>query len=85
MKTEIEIFFDREEMRLDDMRRHLDKLENNCSGDCYNCAQNESLGDDCVFNKERIKRNRAWMNNRSSFIRAFKKAYKVDKENGVIE
>ena len=85
MKTEIERFFEKEEMRLDEMRRHLDKLDNHCAGDCYNCAPGDSIGDDCIFNKERIKRNRAWVSNRSSFIRAFKNAYKVDKENGVIE
>ena len=84
MKTEIECFLDKEEMRLDEMRRHLDKLENHCMGDCFNCAQGQTLGDDCVFNKERIKRNRAWISNRWDFVRSFKAAYVKDQKNEVI-
>jgi len=84
MKTETERFLDKEEMRLDDMSRHLDKLENYCAGDCYNCAQHQSLGDDCIFDKERIKRNRAFMRNRQTFIHDFRVAFVKDQKNEVI-
>ena len=83
MKTEIERFLDKEEMRLDDASRQLDKLENYCAGDCYNCAQRQAMGEDCVFNKERIQRNRMFIMNRKTFVEDFRAAFVKDQKSEV--
>lgn len=84
MKTEAERFLDKEAIRIDDILRHLDKLENFCAGDCYQCAVHQSLGMDCVFDKDRIARNRAFAKNRWTFIHDFRAAFLKDQKDEVV-